>query len=389
MLAIQKFIKLFDNIELANARLSVEFGISVTKDNLGKTKDDPCWVYVYNSTPTSETIHNPLVREANGLILDKEGRLISKLLEHPYTLANLSQIDFNWKSARLIERYKGTIVALYRYKKTWYVQTQFSANAEVNIDNTKLTVNNKVRRALYVASNRNTDSMFDPFDFMLDGDNSVYIFEYLSENAISDKKDLKLTAIYDKENFTYHPFDIVETICSVFNREYVDYVDIKDANSALEIVDLLAENGNGVVVTDNKNTTLLLQHTSHYVKGKINKLEILKIIKEHYFNGTLEDLVLYYPNCKELALLFKRVIGNLMLELEYKCSEAEKMSPIELRKSFVDYPFSLEVIRKVENSNTSFSDLLKNVSRYKLVQLLKAEVSYNYAINKACNDLED
>lgn len=128
---IQKYIAKFPNIRDANNHLRQRFGLRIKKDNLAfmdsVQKDET--VFVYNAHEKDSPRCSPLVKEANGLILDTAGNVVSRSLDKIYSYddpCNREELDWSTVTAEL--KYKGQMVTLFNHRGEWFIQDKWHAD---------------------------------------------------------------------------------------------------------------------------------------------------------------------------------------------------------------------------------------------------------------------
>ena len=131
MLNIQKYISCFDNVEQANVYLRSNFKLDVIDDTILSDVDGSWYnVYIYVPRPSAD-LADPIVQEANCLILDEDGELIAKAANIARSVASVEQLPQSivLENARVIERCEGVLLVIYNLEGEWFVGSQFSADA--------------------------------------------------------------------------------------------------------------------------------------------------------------------------------------------------------------------------------------------------------------------
>jgi len=131
MLNIQKYISCFDDIREANTYLSSKFKIDCIEDTILSSVDHT-WYSAYVYVPRLHAdLSDPIVQEANCLVLDEYGNLVAKAADIAHEVASpeLLPQSFVLEGARVIERGEGSLVTIYNLEGEWYVGGQFSVDA--------------------------------------------------------------------------------------------------------------------------------------------------------------------------------------------------------------------------------------------------------------------
>jgi hypothetical protein len=195
VLPIQKYISNFKNVKDANTFLSSIFKIRVGVQNITFNSGMKETVYIYNKTALSP-IHE-IVTDANGLILNKDGDIVSFPFKNIYDF-NASYLisEKEFTNARIEEMYDGTLVVVYKYKDTMFVQTKERVMGDSVISLSVIdTFRGLTETILFKLFGENYEDLFEP--------NKCYAFELTSQftkNIVKyEKSSLMLLSIFDKD----------------------------------------------------------------------------------------------------------------------------------------------------------------------------------------------
>lgn len=175
MLAIQEFVSLFDSIRDANHYLTENLHLKIYKDilQIGTTALED--VYIYNKS-TKSPPEDAIVQEANGLILNNKGEIVSMGFKNIYNVGKSYAAKIDYKNAEALLMDDGSLVVIYHYKGQWNIQTKYYANANETMRNSQITFRTAVTEVLKAMFNNRP---FAPFDNYPNRD-MCYVFEYVS-----------------------------------------------------------------------------------------------------------------------------------------------------------------------------------------------------------------
>ena len=174
-LAIQEYIGLFDDIREANHHLTRKLGIDIRKDLLqtGSTALED--VFIYNAGGKSPP-EDLIVQEANGLILNTNGDIVSMGFKRFYNVHKSHAALISWKNAKAQLMDDGTLVVIYYYKGNWNIQTKERVNGDQSMRDSKITIRLAVTEVFKAMFNNRPFSPFDGFP----NKDMCYVFEYVS-----------------------------------------------------------------------------------------------------------------------------------------------------------------------------------------------------------------
>ncbi len=174
-LAIQEYIGLFSDIREANYHLTGKLHIQIRKDTvqIGTVALED--VFIYNKGAQSPP-EDPIVQEANGLILNEKGEIVSMGFKNFYNIHKPYAAKIRWDSAKAQLMDDGTLAVIYYYKGDWNIQTKHRANADQPMRGSSITIRMAVTEVLRVVYGGRP---FMPFDNFPNRD-MCYVFEYVS-----------------------------------------------------------------------------------------------------------------------------------------------------------------------------------------------------------------
>lgn len=119
MLKIQKYISCFDDIREANLHLKAKLRIDVSETVM---YDEGKGYIFYQYCPNAKAdMGNPIVRETQGLILDDDGDIVSKMFDWPLTTDSYGAYAFRQEPMP-----DGELLAVYNIEGVWRVSSRVS-----------------------------------------------------------------------------------------------------------------------------------------------------------------------------------------------------------------------------------------------------------------------
>jgi len=178
MLKIQEYISLFKDIEEANHYLNSNLNIKVSKSSIW-AENGIEKLYLYNYHPKKSPKDNPITKEANGLILNKNNEIVSFSFERFYDIDHpcADTLDDNGAYAQIME--DGHLVVIFYYKGYWNIQTEFTINATepVYMNEARSRIRHRVIDVLQ--KKLEAEDPYLPFK-EYPSEDICYVFEYVS-----------------------------------------------------------------------------------------------------------------------------------------------------------------------------------------------------------------
>lgn len=320
LLEIQKFLKGFQNIEMAISHLKLSYDIEVTKDFILSTNGTtmfPVWLFNYDILKARGdcTIEN----EARGLILDQNADIVSMSFKRFFNSHEQYVAKLDWDLARAEFKHDGTLVVLYEYKGNFYIQTRRKATANVSIQSTNgLTYSNAVINVL----KEKFKDPFRPFRNHNIDECFCWAFEFVAPfNRIVtpyDKPDLYLLSIFNKTEIKEMP-----TLYSDdFAREYrisrpnsIFVEEIEEILEAFPEIDPLEE---GFVVVDRNFNRMKVKNPSYLsISRTVNAGS--RVVPRHFaeivLKGDAKEIISYYPEYREVLELMDNILSDMIEEV--------------------------------------------------------------------------
>jgi len=336
-LNIQKFIQEHPSIYQANCQLAKNLAIKIKPQVLPVGNNGYAeMVYVYNYDHSRTPLYDPIGNECRGLILNDKAQVVSFSFPRFYHPKNPNLPPFEWKGARLETKLDGTLVVIYSYGGTFFIQTRANALADDFIRPHAVTFVEEIMKVLH-----RRDST-DPFkDFC---PQCCYAFEFTSPlNRIVtryDEADLTLLAIFDKTDLSELPREFVEDYNQKlgFNRPEMFFVDGYD--QALELVNAIDKLDEGFVAIDVNNHRLKLKSP---VYRNIFRLYHHKTQPVYYIKLVLAELddevAAEFPGVNRFIIFVKQTIDRVVAELEVAWEKYQNCEQADFARAVKDYQF--------------------------------------------------
>jgi len=360
MLKIQEFISCFDQIKEANDHLSKELSIKV-ESNFLYSLNGKFEVYIYNKGKHSD-INNPLVREANSLILGKDGSLISKRPNHHYRVKKIKDLpdSFRLYKSNVEEMTTGIMITMFNYDGVWNIADKDSVNnVDYSID-VKKTLNNRIDGYW-------TSIFDDKEDTGIAFKDQIYVFDFISSAYESiwpctTFKLYLLTVIDKKTGIEFAPY-IVDHVskCLNFSRPKHEQITGKKSLSFFMLRTRIPNKG---IMLNDGNTRVKISNALYYntksaveAEHNIKPIHIAKIVLSCRDKVDLMVVSNAFPEYNDFLYLFDKTIEKTWQNLVVIWNSIKEFDedPATFSKAVPIYPLShlLFMYRNKKNKNTA------------------------------------
>lgn len=371
MLKIQEFISCFDSIEEANVCLKRELSLSITDSHL-YNYSEKSKVYIYNRGKHSN-INNPLVREANGLILDKNHVLLAKGLDHHYNVKNIEDPpkDFKLYRSSVEEMTTGMMIIIFNYKGVWSVATKDSINdVDYTID---------VKRIIGRNPDKCWTSLFN------ENKNHIYVFDFISKEYKTvwpcSAFKLYLLTIIDKETGKeLDPF-VVDDISEYLEFDRPKHKEIVGRRSLSAFIACNRIPSRGVILSNSGVRVKLLNPLYYSIKaaGEVeNRIEPIHIAK--IFLACKDDIDLMviskaFPKYADFLLLFDRAVKKVRDDLMIIWMSIQHLmnDSAAFARAVPPYPLSPLLFMYKNKQIKTFKEGIKKLSPHRLINITKGK----------------
>ncbi|TET61141.1 MAG: hypothetical protein E3J47_05905 [Candidatus Stahlbacteria bacterium] len=381
MLKIQEFISCFNSIEEANVYLKEKLSLSITDDYL-HNYSKKSKVYIYNKGKHSD-INNPLVREANGLILDESYTLLSKGLDHHYNARGIENLPEGFKLYRsnIEEMTAGMMIIIFHYMGVWSVAAKDSINdVDYTID-VKKTIGRSPDKCWTSAFNENK--------------NYIYVFDFISKEYKtvwpSSALKLYLLTIIDKETGKeLDPF-VVDDISECLGFDRPRHREIVGRRSLSTFMSCNRIPTRGVILSKN-GIRIKLSDSLYYsikaageVEDRIEPIHIAKIFLSCKDNVDLVVVSKAFPKYADFLLLFDKTMEKVWQDLTVIWTSIQHLmnEPAEFARAVPPYPLSHLLFMYKNKQIKTFREGIKKLSPHRLINITKGKYEKEFeAINR-------
>lgn len=398
MLNIQKYISCFDNIAQANLYLKRNFRIDVIEDTV-LSQVDGSWyaTYVYVPKPTAD-LKDPIVREANCLILDEDGELIAKAADIAHELASLKEIpqDFNLEGARVFERTEGVLLTVYNIEGEWFVGSQFSVDArEEPFEKTGyLSYGSQFKDYLEAKADArmNWYERFQNVDPRL-----CFVFQYLSPQVRGRifpimHKELVLLDIINKADGKPLPQSRVDGIANSWKMLRPPYRSVQGISS----LSILARNmpvfrtGLTVISKDERrieiaNPIYKALYNAKAARGRIEPTHVVKIVSACRDSVDFMQVEKAFPEYRDIMQITKEAIDRTWGELYTLWNHAKRhVDDKPFAKEVMHHPLNYLLFMFKHGKINSIKDAVEGLPAQKIVELMRVRDDKELSLKTRC-----
>ena len=313
-LEIQKFLETFKTPEEANEALVSNYNIDVKEQYLKFNNNTKERVWLYNYNIINSRGDNSLENEARCLILNDKFDIVSMSFKRFFNVNEPYAAPINWNKAWAEYKNDGSLINIYRYNNTFFIQTRRTCDASA-----RLMAGVTYREAVIETLKKILGSCYaEPF--RKEGDNYCWSFEYVSPyNRIVtpyEKDDLILLSIFDKNKACEIEPDIVDDLAFKYGFTRPDIYEIggvKDCISLCEAMDPMEE---GIVVVDNFQRRIKIKNIRYLKIGYVvGGFKAPRKFAEAVLSGDTKEILSYRPEFKKIFSVFESVLNDIIKEV--------------------------------------------------------------------------
>lgn len=337
-----------------------EFGLNFTLDKFNlKIRDYEHKIlikYDQISSPMSEQI----VREARGLILEKDTwKVLSLPFYKFFNSAEGHAATIDWNTAHILEKMDGTMIQVYWdwTKNIWWAATTGTAEGEGEVNNKdNTTFNNLFWKTVEEKYGLTKDSKYLEKDF-------VYIFELTTPYNIVVKphgeSSATLLAMRNRLTLVEVGYVAMKIVASALNVPAVKSYDLngKNVGELLRTFENMAWHEEGYVVVDANFNRIKVKNPAyvavHHLKSKTSEHAIMAVVK----TNEIDEFVATFPERKEEIERLKLNYDALIVKLEDAWNLLQERKPKNITPK-EQKKFAMAVFEVTEKLNIkSFSGL--------------------------------
>lgn len=283
---------------------------------------------------------NPIVREARGLVLDREHNLVAKSFSRFFNWneGTKAEMDsFDWKNCKITHKEDGSLLLLYYWLGQWHINTRNSYGDGLVNDS------GYTWKDIFKTASRNFE-FYDKLD-----ENLAYTFELCSlynqvVKVYPEPKLFLLSAFHGEEELTH---DTVEAIASDLRLARPETVVLNDP---LEVASYIAAKASiekgfeGTVARDSKNVRFKQKTESYLLLHRLSNNGLIlstKNLVATVLKGEEDEMITYFPFIKDRVLEIKCRIHSIEKDLDNVwytyCMEESRKKFAEAVKT---HPFS-------------------------------------------------
>lgn len=294
--------------------------------NLKIKEDGDLVLFKYNQL--SSDFSNPIVREARGVILEKNNWNVVRIaFDKFFNLEEPNAATIDWDSAVGLEKLDGSLMSLYYYDDEWKIATNST------IDAYKAPLENggfKTYGDLFVEAAKIMN-----LDYSKLIKHYTYTFELVSpfNKVVLSYPSIKLYHILTRNNNT---LEEIETNIGI--PKPAEYA-LGDKEDYENLVAAMGEDHEGIVVRDKDNNRVKIKTQSYFALHRLvnNHIITLSSALELILKNETAELLAYFPEFKpyfdEVQLQLDGV-RNKIKEIEEEVKEEKKTKN---KKEFVEW----------------------------------------------------
>lgn len=375
MLLIQDYIDCFPSLESANKYLQRNLGI-VGQPTWVTSRNKVIPLTTYYPGPKAD-LDEPIVAEANGLVLDNNGLLVTRFTPIPFE----GKERISWTRCRAEEMIEGNFFSVYFHEDEWHVSSPNSVSGAEYISDSgtgdRLTYANFVKM-LFTQQYRTWHKPFEGFEeycfvFLLAAPANCHIHPRFASEVL-------LISIYNKETGSEVPIDEIKKFAefndirrpityTIFGRRAFDrafgamrtfapgllLTDLKTGVKAAVANPIFA----ALDVFYNTNRSPSPRHVANILQACRDDLDITRVQTAH-------------PMVKKMLRLMSRIRGNLKNELVALWFSAKNEStPKGFSDVVKDHPLKhiLFELRKLDGKPIDIKEKVQSLSADTIVEL--------------------
>lgn len=378
MLNIQKYISCFENIKEANTYLSSKFKIDCIEDTLLSDITNT-WYPVHVYVPRLHAdLTDPIVQEANCLILDEDGGLVAKAADIAHEVASPEELpqSFILENASVLENGEGTPITIYNLEGEWFVGGQFSADAREICSQSRrgnLSYGFRVKEFMELKSVGEWDSKFINVDPRL-----CFSFLYVPPDGKlipSSHEELVLLDVVNLETGEELPQDRVDSLANSLSLMRPKKRSVHGMNSLRHIMGSMPWTRTGITLVDRNNLRVEIANPIYQAirnakkaAGKVQPVHVVKIYQACRDEVDMMQIVRMFPEFKDLIKLTHVTVDELWGELLSLWNTAKRERDDKGFAKVVDHHAFKHILFEYRRGNVSnIKEALANLKPHKLL----------------------
>lgn len=391
MLKIQEFIRQFPSITEANYFLREKLSLDIKRfflthvdEEEGVCRDE---VFVYNYHMIKSPVADPIVQEARGLILDKDGDIVSMSFPRFYNHNETYSAKLDWRGARAEVKYDGSLVTVYKYNEQWHIQTRGEATAQGRLPQTNIKFETAIKCSLKtITGNDNPFEAFEPWK-----STHCYVFEFISPyNRIVTpyiKSELVLLSIIDKYCMQELDVEVIDEFADHYKFRRPRWYSVNSLEEVMFYVEDLGHLDEGFVVVDSEGKRIKVKNPSYIavantVNAGINLLPVH--FAQMALHNKVDKIVKDFPEYNNLLKLYQDLLRDLIMELhemwmDYGFLEDQKLFALKVKEHPLSGILFAKKAKRIENFSIEVYKIkpstLVNISKKRMNERLEKEMN--------------
>jgi hypothetical protein len=369
MLEIQKFLQQVGDIEVGNMLLQEQLGIIVTKHYYNGE-------YLYHYTHFDDNdIKHKIIEECNLLVLDKDGKIVSKAFDRIYDIYDPIGHKYDtFIDARAELQEQGMLVVLNNYKDKLLLVTKKGVDGKECVD-TNRHLDTAMSLFLY-----NKFKAAQPLSKFYDGFSYVCLFITPKANTPYKYPDLLLLTVIDKHTGNEMSREFVDAYAkgNDFSRplngpiDCVDKILISAAHGlAISKGIILADrDGRRVVARNKSQLDIVVKDANSSIL--LDKFATAVLTKKH------RRVLLNFPECKDMLLLLNKTLTSAKVRLNNQWGSLDGLPVEEFTRRVETHPLKAVLQRRRLGKMFSFNNIADHISSQKLLKLAAIYFSREY-----------
>lgn len=382
MLKIQEFISCFKDIEEANMYLRRGPCLKIREDQL-LMHDGASGVrdmYLYNPGIHSD-MTDPLVQEANALILNHEAKLVAKGPNHPLEALCPEELpaSFRLDGAEAEEMTDGVMVMIYNYEDKWHIATEESVDGSNYVPGMQLSTfsHDYEVRGLIQRRYGNWPGPFDSVSTYL-----CFTFDYVSpHNRIImpyTSPGLFLLSITDTRDGTELRPYLVNKHANKWSYLRPDWNSMGGANSLAKFLYKIRPLSKGVMLRDTHGTRIKIPNPIYYaIKAakdageRISSTHIARILCSCRDDADVTIIKSSFPEYSKHLDLMDKTKAHLWKELLVLWNTARKYKDDnkEFAKAVMHHPLNCFLFMLKDKKISSLRESVEGLDPRKLARI--------------------
>lgn len=387
MLKIQEFISCFDSTleayQYLRSNLNIDVSIHTLED--GDVKHN---VALLRPGQRAD-LTNPLVREANCLILDDYADLFAKAWDRPYVASEAGQLpdDFCLPEATCEEVPDGELVVIYNVEGTWFIGTAESVdgmNYLPGMNVPTFTYDNEIKQRLSRNSTRWDSTLKDMNPLM------CLVFNFVSPFADSVMPmlmpELYLTGVINLENGREVSNSMLHTIADKMGVARPRWSEINGASSLAQRIFSMRALAPGLMLRDKNDKRVFIPNPIHKAVrcakesgDRVRPTHIAKILQTCRDKADVTTITAAYDSYAPMLELLQKVRSDLIKEVLILWGVARhKVSAADFASTINHHPLKYILFMRRNEGAVSLRTEVNSIKPIKLTRIAENKWEKEY-----------